>query len=947
MADLARENERLRAEIARLDGYREMIESAPDLVMRFCGEGRVLFANPAVEGLTGLRPEAIIGLTPREVGFPEDDSERIRQAVSEVTATGRGVLEEVSLYTLRGEVVLQFRFALQRDAQGHGVAVLGFARDITKEKRLERSHRLAKEQAEALSGELSAILASMADGVGIYGPNGELRFMNRAGEVILDRPPEERTMSLVERCAMLRLETPEGHVLSDDQRPVFRALRGETVYSESMVVRRGRGGKLICLSAAPIKSADGALLGAVATFKDMTDKYALEQQREDLLAALQSERALLQAVFKSAPGGILVVDSSGRLTMANPAAEDIHGASIPSGTTIWEIARALARHPDGKPWARDDLPMMRSIMHGESCFRVKMSIVRPDGTRRQILCNTASIRDEQDRPAGAVAVFQDITELHETMEALRKSRNEIRTLVENAPDLIVRVNRQYCRTYINPAWEYYTGMSAARYADKHISEPRLPEREEYLVQYRKALDEVFASGERRSFESPYRSPSGVVHLSTIVIPEFSSDGKVESALVVGRNVTALKELECELRRAKEVAEEASRAKSEFLAHMSHEIRTPLNGMLGMAELAESGTREERTRQFLRLARESGKHLLDIISDILDLSRIEAGRMRIERHGFDLRTEISLLVESLTVLAEQKGLMLECRLDEHVPTHVQGDAGRLRQILVNLLGNGLKFTRQGGVLLRVGLDGEGVSGQGDVRLLFSVVDTGIGIAQDEFPAIFENFTRLDDSAEHVGTGLGLSICRRLVDLMGGRIWLESELGIGSTFHVSLPFGRQPGTEQQASPEVQPAGVNTSAVRVRPLKILLAEDNEINQFFVSTLLEDRGHSVTIAGNGLEAVRSLQAERYDLILMDARMPVMDGVEATRVIRANPPPGVDSATPIVALTAYALQGDRERLLAEGMNGYLTKPVDSAELDRVLARLFPPLPEEVESGEG
>lgn len=935
MADLAKENERLRAEIERLASYRDMIESAPDLVMRFSAEGRILFASPAIEGLISLRPEMALGLTPREIGFPEEDSERIHQSVLEVIATGQGLLDEATLYTLQGEVILQFRYVPQADAQGRCIAVLGFARDITKEKRLERSHKLAKEQAEALASELSAVLASMVDGVGVYGSNGELRYMNRAGEAILDRPPEERPMSMRERWAMLRLETPEGRVLTDDQRPVYRALQGETVHYERVVIRRGCGGKLICLSAAPIMSSEGTLLGAVATFKDMTATYTLEQQREELLAAFKAERALLQAVFKNAPGGILVTDSSGRLTMANPAADSIRGVPYPIGRTVWEIADFTILRPDGRPWPKDELPLERSALHGEISEKVRMAFVQPNGARREILCNTAPIRDEHDRPIGAVGVFQDITELCETMEALHKSRNEIRTLVENSPDLIVRVNRQYCRTYINHAWEQYTGISAAQYINTHISEPLQPERADYLIQYRKALDEAFATGERRSFDCSYRTPFGVANLSTFVIPEFSSDGEVESALVLSRDVTALRALEHELRQAKEAAEKASRAKSEFLAHMSHEIRTPLNGMLGMAELAESATLEDRTRHFLHLARESGNHLLGLINDILDLSRIEAGELRIERFGFDLRAEVRLLSESMSVLAEQKGLMLECRMDERIPKEVMGDAGRLRQILVNLVGNALKFTRQGGVLLLVEVEEAQTAGQGDIRLLFSVSDTGIGIDKDKFRTIFENFARLEDSAEQVGTGLGLSICRRLVEMMGGCMWLESQVGVGSTFYVSLPFGPQSAFAHAVQVGSAP-GETKSAVRVRPLKILLAEDNEINQFFVSTLLEDRGHSVTVVDNGLEAVQRLKSERYDLILMDARMPVMDGVEATRIIRSNPPAGVDSATPIIALTAYTLQGDRERLLAEGMDGYLAKPVDSHELDRMLARFFP-----------
>ncbi len=386
----------------------------------------------------------------------------------------------------------------------------------------------------------------------------------------------------------------------------------------------------------------------------------------------------------------------------------------------------------------------------------------------------------------------------------------------------------------------------------------------------------------------------------------------------------------ELESQKALALVASRAKSEFLASMSHEIRTPLNGILGMVELAERRC-PKQAMEYFRLIRQSGQTLLDIINDILDLSRIEAGRFEPRRKPFQLRAALDLVLGPMTMIAEEKGLALALDVSPHIPSWLVGDEGRLRQVLTNLLSNALKFTERGRIELHVVREPDDPGRPEAERLHFSVIDTGIGIPDARQQAIFESFAHGDASvhAKYGGAGLGLTISKELVERMGGRIWVESAQGRGSTFHFTAEFGRADQRTEQA----EAAGHGT-AVPSRPLNILLAEDNPINQFVLTEMLKARGHDVTVAATGREALIRLAERPYEVVLMDAQMPEMDGVEATRRIREGQVPGAPADIPIIALTAYALGGDRERFLDAGMDDYVPKPVDMDDLEAKLTAI-------------
>jgi PAS domain S-box-containing protein len=435
-------------------------------------------------------------------------------------------------------------------------------------------------------------------------------------------------------------------------------------------------------------------------------------------------------------------------------------------------------------------------------------------------------------------------------------------------------------------------------------------------------------------EEPIRTRNrGIRHLHTKKIPVFDRDGQPRYLLGISEDITEFKHVAAELNRTREVAEAASRAKTDFLARMSHEIRTPMNGIIGMTELALGTALTGEQREYLTMLRDSANSLRAIVNDILDFSKIETGKLDIESVPFDPRDCVEKAVQTFGLQARAKGLRLRVRIPAGVPKMVVGDPGRLRQVLVNLVDNAIRFTDQGRIEVTLWARRRSKK---SVTLAFVVSDTGIGIPDDKKQVIFDAFTQADESTSrnYGGTGLGLAISSRLVEMMGGRIWVTTAPGKGSKFHFTVDFNLSARARRQK------AGGVPAVSRLEPLRVLVAEDNQVNRLLIVRMLEQEGHKVSVAGSGAEAIELVKRGPVDLVLMDLEMPNVGGLEATRLIRASEKRH-GGYVPIVAITAHAMPGYRERCLDAGMDGYIAKPIQKEDLWRAIAKVLPSRPVE------
>lgn len=524
---------------------------------------------------------------------------------------------------------------------------------------------------------------------------------------------------------------------------------------------------------------------------------------------------------------------------------------------------------------------------------------------------------------GVVALGARMWGRRRAQREMQRRDQRFRALVENSSDGIFLMNHEGRITYASPATVRVLGYPSNECEGRLFFDLIHPDDVEQVGRY--WSDSISNPGKEVLGTCRFRHVDGSWRdIEALGMNRFD-DPAVEAVVLNYRDITIRRQQETELQAAKTAAESANLAKSEFLANMSHEIRTPMNGILGMTHLAlEAGSAAEQ-RAYLELVQSSGNALLSLINDILDLSKIEAGKLELERTPFDLRTLLDEIGRSMEWRANEKGLALRVEMPASANGTVLGDPLRLRQVIVNLLANALKFTERGSVVLRV--TPIVATGQ-KISLRFSVIDTGVGIATDKQQLVFDKFTQADGSTtrKYGGTGLGLAICEHVVALMDGTIGVESTPDAGSTFHFTLTFDRA------AAPAVVEPQPVAPTIRVRPLRVLLAEDNPVNQLVALRMLQKAGHQVVTVGDGRQAIDALAGDAFDVVLMDVQMPVLNGLEATGEIRAAEW-GTGRHQFIAAMTAHALKGDRDRCLEAGMDAYMSKPIDYQALGAILAR--------------
>jgi PAS domain S-box-containing protein len=579
-------------------------------------------------------------------------------------------------------------------------------------------------------------------------------------------------------------------------------------------------------------------------------------------------------------------------------------------------------HPDDRPLMDAENEKRRQGERSVYEFRL---IRGGDKAVRTIQVTATPQIGGQKEFLGSLGILRDVTQEREMEQRLRLLAHTLESVDESVvicgpDDRILFVNRAFERTY---------GYDERELVGKHIGTVRSPLTPAEVAA--EILPSTLTGGWRGELWN--RRKDGMDFLAMLTTAAVVDDaGKLEATVGVVRDITEARRFEAELKRAKEDAERANRAKSEFLATISHEIRTPMNGVIGMTSLLLDTNLDETQRDYADTVRKSADALLGIINDILDFSRIEAGKIAIDAKAFDLATVIGDVNNMLYPRAVESGLKLSMEYPPELPRRFVGDSGRVRQVLINLVSNALKFTPAGEVKVLVECAGRDTQ-LAEMRV--SVRDNGVGIPEDKLEMIWEKFSQVDSSntRRYGGTGLGLAIAKQLVDLMHGRIGVKSRLGQGSTFWFSLPLRLDLAQEAPRMTTVAPPAPASRGPEPG-LRVLLAEDNVVNQKVAAGMLQRLGIASDIAANGKEAVDRWTAKEYDVIFMDCHMPEMDGYDAASELRRRE--GGVRRTTIIALTADAREGTRERCIQAGMDDYIVKPVKLEDLRQALAKWAP-----------
>jgi PAS domain S-box-containing protein len=675
-------------------------------------------------------------------------------------------------------------------------------------------------------------------------------------------------------------------------------------------------------------------------------------------------RRQLMDIIDFLPDATFVIDKNRKVIAWNRAIEEMTGIKKQKIIGKGDYAYGVPFYGEKRPILVDliygDNPDIRSQYRyveqkGDTLYAESAAPFLLAGHRTYVWATASPLRDDEGELIGAIESIRDITERKEAEDALKDSERRLADIINFLPDATFVIDRQGRVIAWNRAIETMTGIIAKEMLGKGHHEyalpfygKRRPMLADLVLEYNNAsLDEYDEWGRkdwtiddlydnlmrqedgslfREAFMPNMRGCEAFLQGSATAL--YDSEGNVSGAIESVRNITDSKKAQEALRTAKDDAEAAARAKSEFLANMSHEIRTPLNAIIGMTGILLDTPLLPDQRDCLETVRSSGDVLISVINNILDFSKIEEGKREIEKLPFELSKCVEESMDLLTPIAAEKCIHFYYHIDDSIPKRLQGDATSISQVLINLLGNAIKFTDSGEVSVHVSCDGQK---NGTTKLFFSVRDTGIGIPQDRMGSLFQSFSQVDMSTtrKYGGTGLGLAISKKLVQLMGGTIWAQSEICKGSTFSFTI-LADEATPEQCLEMKKKLHVVDLQQDIPDHLKLLIAEDNLVNQKVALLMLRKLGLRADVAANGREVLQALERQNYDVVLMDVQMPEMDGFEAAKAIRERWQNGLPH---IIAVTAHALEGDRKRCIEAGMDDYISKPMRLEELASALGK--------------
>ncbi|OUJ71121.1 PAS domain-containing protein [Hymenobacter crusticola] len=857
-------------------------EQNPDPILRLASDGTILYANPAAKPLVQAF-EAHEVVREQLLGF-----------MHYAFATTHGHRQEL--------VLAERRYLVTVVVVPNEDLVTLYTTDIT-----ARYH--AEQQVAEQRTFYENILAQVPAAVAVVDAEFRYRFLNTAVEP--DPVVREWMIGKTSEEACRYRAIPQ--VVREQREQMFAqvmASRQELQWEEALL--DGPTPRHLLRHLSPVIEADGSVRLLIGSGIDITARKLAEEK-----AAQQQE--FYESILNLLPVDIAVFDAEHRYVFVNPAS--ITNPEIRS----WVIGKTNAEY-----CAYRQRPA--ELAHQREAFFNQAATTREDvlweemqdghASQRRILRHLRPVFNPDGSLRLVVGSGLDISARYaaeerqrQSEELIREQQAFIRLIVDTLPNIVYVVNHGGQVSFANKLFEEMAARS------EHIqSGEKSPEVQKQLRQIQHYRQQVLTTQKPLVTELPLTLKSGEQRLLQVHMSPLERVKGQQEVLIVSTDITALK-------KAQQLAEENARAKEAFLARMSHEIRTPLNGVLGMAKLLERTALTASQREYLHTMQRAGQHLLALVNDVLDMAKITANHMQIDRAPFDLSVTLQGALQTVASLAEQKGLELHMTPCSLIDPHVLGDAYRLHQVLLNLLSNAIKFTEQGTVELGTAVVADTPSA---LAMRFWVRDTGIGIAPEQQIHIFEAFTQANahTSQRFGGTGLGLAISEQLIHHMGGTLQLCSELGKGTTFSFVLTFPRV--VEVAPSADAVPA---VDYEQLRGLRILLAEDNLVNQWLATVMLEHWGMQVEAVGNGQDALELLKAKAYDVAILDIQMPSLSGVGVTRAIRQH----TDAArarVPIIALTANAFTDDGEAYLAAGMNAWLTKPFEEADLCQLILRL-------------